>query len=247
MSGHAIRWTSQGSGHSLADMSDTSSAAAVPQAPSARMTVRRGANRAEYDATAIREILDAGVIAHVGVMTDDGPLVLPMAYGVRGDTIYVHGAVANALLRAGREVDVCITVTIVDALVVARSPLHNSMNYRSVVVRGTATLVDDPDEQMATLKVINDHIAPIWDTARPPSATDFKRTMVLAVPLTEASAKVRAEDPIDDEEDLAGPHWSGLVPLTHTWGQPTNAADLKAGVEMPAAVVGLGGTDAHGG
>ena len=238
-------WTLWGSGHSLADMSDTPSDAAVPQAPSARTMVRRGANRADYDDATIKDILAAGVVAHVGVMTDDGPLVLPMAYGVREDTIYIHGAVANALLRAGRELDVCITVTIVDALVVARSPLHNSMNYRSVVIRGTATAVTDPDEHMSTLKVINDHIAPIWDTARLPSATDFKRTMVLAVPLAEASAKVRSEDPIDEDEDLTGPHWSGLVPLKHTWGQPVAAADLISGIETPAAVAALGDTDAH--
>ena len=162
-----------------------------PTPASPRITVRRGSKNAAYDPDTIRSILHAGVIAHVGVTTDDGPIVLPMAYGLTESELLLHGAVANAMLRSGRDVDVCVTVTIVDGLVVARTPLHNSMNYRSVVVRGTATLVDD-DRKVAALQVINDHIASIWDTARPPSANDLRRTMVLSVPLDEASAKVRS-------------------------------------------------------
>lgn len=214
-------------------------------APSKRTTLRRGANRAVYAPDDVRAVLEAGVIAHVGVTTDDGPIVLPMAYGLRDDEILIHGAVANAMLRGGRDVDVCLTVTIVDGLVVARSPLHNSMNYRSVVVRGTATAITDRPAQMAALKVINDHLAPIWDTARPPSEADYKRTLVLSVPLSEASAKIRGGDPIDDDEDVSGPHWAGVVPLTHTWGEPTNAADLTPGIDAPAAVTALANTDAH--
>ncbi|MEP6299860.1 MAG: pyridoxamine 5'-phosphate oxidase family protein, partial [Ilumatobacter sp.] len=215
-------------------------------------TLRRGANRAVYERDRVRAILDAGVIAHVGVTTDDGPIVLPMAYGVRaGETgigdgeILVHGALANAMLRAGRSLDVCLTVTIVDGLVVARSPFHNSMNYRSVVVRGVATAIDDPDEKAVALRVINDHVAPIWDTARPPSASDLKKTLVLRVPLAEASAKVRDGDPIDDDVDMDGPHWAGVVPLTTTWGTPCPAADLADDVVVPDAVRALGGADAH--
>ncbi len=219
--------------------------------PSERSRVRRGANRAVYDTAHVRSILDAGVVAHVGVTTDDGPIVLPMAYGVRssrdgGDEVLVHGALANALLRAGRSVDVCLTVTIVDGLVVARTPFHNSMNYRSVVVRGTATAIDDADEQLAALRVINDHVAPIWDTARPPSATDVKKTLVLAIPMSEASAKVRAGDPIDEDGDMDGPHWAGIVPLRTTWGAPYAAADLRGDAPIPDAVSALAGIDAHG-
>ena len=184
----------------------------TPGPPSDRMTVKRGANRAEYSPAAIKELLKAGTIAHVGVSTDDGPIVLPMAYGVRGDDILIHGAIANAMMRGGRNIDVCITVTIVDGLVVARSPFHNSMNYRSVVVRGVATPITGTEAELGeALKVINDHIAPIWDTARPPSELDYKKTMVLSVPLTEASAKVRGGDPIDDDEDLSGPWWACLL------------------------------------
>lgn len=209
------------------------------------MTLRRGADRALYGPEQVRQILDAGIIAHVGVTTDDGPVVLPMAYGVRDGEILIHGAAANAMMKAGRALDICITVTIVDALVVARTPFHNSMNYRSVVVRGEATQITDPAEKAAALKIINDHIAPIWDTARPPSDIDFKKTMVLSVPLTEASAKVRSGDPIDEEEDMDGPHWSGLLPLNTTWGEPTSAADLRVGAEAPAAVRALAGRDTH--
>lgn len=214
--------------------------------PSKRTTLVRGENRAVYEADEIRAILAAGIIAHVGVNTEDGPIVLPMAYAVRGDDILIHGGVANAMLRAGKSVEVCVTVTIVDGLVVARSPLHNSMNYRSVVVRGEATRVIDPAEHRACLKLINDHIAPIWDTARPPTEADYKRTMVLSVPLAESSAKVRGENAIDDPEDLDGPHWAGVVPLSSTWGEPIPAPDLgmQAG-PMPDAVAGLIDTNAH--
>lgn len=220
---------------------------------STRTTLRRGTNRAVYERDRIRAILDAGIIAHVGVTTDDGPIVLPMAYGTRGGDdggpddaeILIHGALANALLKAGRSLDVCLTVTIVDGLVVARSPFHNSMNYRSVVIRGVATAIDDPDEKSTALKVINDHVAPIWDTARPPSASDLKKTLVLRVPLAEASAKVRDGDPIDDDVDMDGPHWAGIVPLTSTWGEPYPAAGLSDGIVMPESVDALGGTNAH--
>lgn len=207
--------------------------------------MKRGANRAVYDRAEIRSILRAGVIAHVGVTTEDGPIVLPMAYGIRGDELLIHGSVANAMMRAGRGLDICVTVTIVDGLVVARTPLHNSMNYRSVVVRGTAAPITDDAEKTAALKVINDHIAPIWDTARPPSKIDLKQTMVLTLPLTESSAKVRGGDPIDEPEDMGLDHWAGVVPLRTTWGRPIPAADLNDGVAIPPAVAALGDTNAH--
>jgi nitroimidazol reductase NimA-like FMN-containing flavoprotein (pyridoxamine 5'-phosphate oxidase superfamily) len=222
---------------------------------SPRVTMKRGANRAVYDPAKIVAILRAGHLAHVGVSTERGLIVLPMAYGVRAvrlgesgesvNELLIHGSVANAMLRAGRDLDVCVTVTIVDGLVVARSPFHNSMNYRSVVVRGTATAITDADDKVAALKVINDHIAPIWDTARPPNEADLKQTLVLALPLTEASAKVRTGDPIDDEDDMDGPHWAGVVPLTATWGAPVSAPDLHGAPDVPIAVTALDGTNAH--
>lgn len=213
---------------------------------SQRTTMKRGTNRAVYSPDEIRAVLQAGMIAHVGVTTEDGPIVLPMAYGLRGDQILVHGSVANAMLRGGRGIDVCITVTIVDGLVVARSPLHNSMNYRSVVIRGLASPITDPADQADALKVINDHLAPIWDTARAPSESDYKQTLVLSVPLAEASAKIRDGDPIDDDDDIAGPCWAGVLPLTSTWGNPVGSADLRDGIQPPTAVNTLSGSDAHG-
>lgn len=213
----------------------------MSEASSKRVTMRRGTNRAEYDPAIMRKVLDAGMVAHVGVSTDDGPIVLPMAYGRTDDTLLLHGAVANAMLRAGTDVDVCVTVTLVDGLVVARTPFHNSMNYRSVVVRGTATKIEHPDAKLAALKIINDHVVEIWDTARPPSDTDLKKTLVLELPLDEMSAKIRAGDPIDEDQDMQGPHWAGVLPLQRTWGAVIPAADLIDGIETPSNVAGLAG------
>ena len=214
-------------------------------APSDRTTVKRGANRAVYDRQAIRDILAAGTIAHVGVSTDDGPIVLPMAYTATDDQLLFHGSVANAMMRSGRSMDVCVTVTILDGLVVARTPFHNSVNYRSVVVRGEATAITDPEAKEVALKAINDHMVALWDTARPPSELDLRQTLVLAVPLDEASAKVRGGDPIDEDIDMTGPHWAGVVPILTRWGTPTTAADLVDGIAVPAAVAALADTDPH--
>ncbi len=215
-------------------------------APSARTTVKRGANRAVYAGEEVKAILDAGTIAHVGVNTPDGPIVLPMAYGRDDDTIFVHGSVANAMLRAGRSVEVCITVTIVDGLVVARTPFHNSMNYRSVVIRGEATAVE-PERMLETLKIINDHVVPTWDLARAPSELDVKQTLVLELPLAEASAKVRGEGAIDEDIDMDGPHWAGVVPLTSTWGTPITNEDLRSEIPVPEVLTAMAGTDANPG
>ena len=218
-------------------------------APSSRTTVRRNATRAAYDDDTVRSVLSAGVIAHVGVTTDDGPIVLPMAYGVRdgraGAEVLIHGALANAMMRAGESVDVCFTVTIVDGLVVARTPFHNSMNYRSVVVRGTATAIREPDAKLAALRVINDHVTPTWADARPPSDSDLRATFVLSIPLAEASAKVRSGDPVDEAIDLDGPHWAGVVPLETRWGRPVAAGDLHGNPPVPPGVAALAETDAH--
>ncbi len=216
----------------------------MTEPPTDRSTVRRGANRAEYDPAVIRQILDAGTIAHVGVVTPDGPVVLPMAYGRSDTELYLHGSVANAMLRAGSGVDICATVTIVDGLVIARTPFHNSMNYRSVVVRGTARRVEDPDAKLRALKVINDHVVATWDTARPPNELDVRQTLVLAVSLDDAAAKVRAGDPVDDPEDYGGPWWAGVIPMRTAVGRAINASDLgpAAATEPPASVARFTGS-----
>ena len=206
-----------------------------------RVRLRRGANRAEYDRDAIFEVLDAAMIAHVGVGTEDGPIVLPMAFGRTDDWLYVHGSVANAALRAAVGQDICITVTIVDGMVVGRCPFHNSMNYRGVVVRGNARRVDDPDEHMAALRLVSDHVVPTWESARAPSDQEIRQTMVVAVALDEMSAKIRTGDPIDDPADLTGPHWAGHVPIRAHWEAPVAAGDLADGIAVPAAIAALEG------
>lgn len=217
-----------------------------------RVTLRRGTNRASYEPDTIAAVLSDGLIAHVGVSTADGPLVLPMAYGIAArphgeEVMYLHGAVANGMLNSGGGHEVCATVTIVDGLVFARTPLHDSMNYRCVVVRGRASRVTDPDEHRAALRSITDHVAANFDAGRPPSDGDLRRTMVLALPLAEASAKIRGGDPVDEPEDIAGPHWAGLVPLRARWGAPVPSADLTPGaLDPPAAVAALEGCSAEG-
>jgi nitroimidazol reductase NimA-like FMN-containing flavoprotein (pyridoxamine 5'-phosphate oxidase superfamily) len=206
-----------------------------------RVRVRRGAIRAEYDRAAIFEVLDAGLIAHVGVTTDSGPIVLPMAYGRTDDWLYVHGSAANAALRAAAGCDVCVTITIVDGIVVGRSPFHNSMNYRGVVVRGTARLVDDLDEHIEALRLVSDHVVATWDTGRPPTELEIRKTMVIAVPLVEMSAKIRTGDPIDESGDLGGPHWGGHVPIRSVWEAAVPARHLPDGIDVPAAIASLGG------
>lgn len=206
-----------------------------------RVRVRRGAIRAEYDRAAIFEVLDAGLIAHVGVATDSGPIVIPMAYGRTDDWLYLHGSAANAALRAAAGCDVCVTITIVDGIVVGRSPFHNSMNYRGVVVRGTARLVDDRAEHVVALRLVSDHVVATWDTGRAPTELEIRKTMVIAVSLVEMSAKIRTGDPIDEPEDLGGPHWGGHVPIRSVWEQPVRANDLPDGIEAPPAIASLTG------
>jgi nitroimidazol reductase NimA-like FMN-containing flavoprotein (pyridoxamine 5'-phosphate oxidase superfamily) len=213
---------------------------------SERVQVRRGSHRAEYRPDRIGRILDAGLVAHVGITTPDGPVVLPMAYGHDDGHLYLHGAVGNALLRAAVGHEVCATVTVVDGLVVARTPFHDSMNYRSVVVRGVATEVTDATAKVRALRLVVDHVVDHWAAGRPPTAEEVRRTKVLALPLREASAKVRTGDPGDEPADLAGPHWGGSVPLRRTWAEPVGAAGLAPGTLPPPAIAALAGQPAEG-
>ena len=206
---------------------------------SERTTLRRGRNRAAYDERMF-DVLDAGLVAHVGVSTPDGPIVLPMAYGRTDEHLYLHGAAANALLRHAVDTDICVTVTLVDGLVIARSPFHNSMNYRSVVVRGRAELVEG-DAKRAALRLITDHVVASWDAGRPPADAEIRKTLVIRVPLAEVSGKIRTGPPVDDPEDIGGPHWAGQVPLQSVWGEPVDAPELAPDVAPPAAVRALAG------
>ena len=210
------------------------SEAPSPSAPSPRVKVRRGANRADYGQATILEILDAGMIAHVEDLEDGG-------LAVDDDTLYLHGAAANHLLGSGEGHEICATVTHVDGLVMARTPFHNSMNYRSVVVRGLATKITDDEAKLRALKIITDHVVANWDEGRPVSEIDNKKTLVLEMPLAEASAKVRGGDPIDEEADMAGPWWSGVIPIETRFGEPYPAADLTGTNPMPSQYGDLAG------
>jgi uncharacterized protein len=206
-----------------------------------RVTLHRGVARGDHDPATVLAVLRAGTVAHVGVDTPDGPMVLPMAYGCTEHTLYLHGAVGNALLRGARDEEMCATVTVLDGLVIARSPFHNSMNYRCVVVRGRGRLVVDADEHLHALRLITDHVVENWDHGRPPSASEIRRTQVIALPLRESSAKVRGGDPVDEPDDVDGPHWAGEVPIISTFDTPRPAADLRTGTPAPAAVAALAG------
>jgi nitroimidazol reductase NimA-like FMN-containing flavoprotein (pyridoxamine 5'-phosphate oxidase superfamily) len=186
-----------------------------------RTAVRRLAARGRFDRATADAILDEAYIAHVGFVADDGPRVLPMTYGRDGDVLYLHGAVGNAMLRASAGAPVCVTVTLLDGLVLARSAFHHSMNYRSVVLLGEASLVDDDAEKERAFDVIVDHVLRGRSAeARPANASELRSTLVLRLDIDEGSAKVRTGGPVDDDEDLDLEVWAGVVPLSTVAGEP---------------------------
>jgi nitroimidazol reductase NimA-like FMN-containing flavoprotein (pyridoxamine 5'-phosphate oxidase superfamily) len=207
---------------------------AQPMSP--RTTVRRGAHRAEYGTDIMLSILRAGQIAHVGVNTNEGPLVLPMAYGVTEDVMYLHGALANSLLKAGND-GVCATVTLLDGLVIAKTSFNNTMNYRSVVVRGTPRPVTEATERLEALRIITDHIVKNWEHLRYPSEAELRATRIIALPLDEMSAKVRSGPPTNDDVDATAGHWCGEIPLASAWGSPVTAPD--SGAPLPSSIAAL--------
>jgi uncharacterized protein len=204
--------------------------------PTARTRVVREPQRAVYDRDTVNQILDEAFLCHVGfVSSSDGqPFVIPTSYGRDGDVLYIHGSAASRMLRnLDQGVPVCITVTLLDGLVLARSIFNHSMNYRSVVILGTATLVDDPAEKLAALRAISEHIIPHrWNDARQPNEKELKATSVLRLPITEFSAKVRVGPPMDDEEDYAFLTWAGVIPLEMKVGEAIR--DARSQQELPA-------------
>src|SRR5215469_13873405 len=185
------------------------------QIPTTRTRVVREADRAVYDHETVYRILDEGFLCHVGFAIDGQPFVIPTSYGRKGANLYIHGSAASRMLRQMKDgVPVCVAVTLLDGLVLARSVFNHSMNYRSVVILGRATLVEDAREKLDALRVLSEHIIPgRWDDARQPNERELKATSVLRVPIEEFSAKVRTGPPIDDEEDFSFPTWAGVVPL----------------------------------
>jgi nitroimidazol reductase NimA-like FMN-containing flavoprotein (pyridoxamine 5'-phosphate oxidase superfamily) len=206
-----------------------------PSTPTPRTRVVREAHRAVYDRETAYSILDEGFLCHVGFAVEGQPFVIPTSYGRLNDSLLIHGSAASRMLRQMKEgIPVCVTVTLIDGLVMARSIFNQSMNYRSVVVLGKATLVDEPGEKLDALHVLSEHIIPgRWADVRPPNERELKQTSVLRVPMDEFSCKVRSGPVVDDEEDYAFPAWAGVVPLEMTAGDPIEDERLLPGLSVP--------------
>ncbi len=212
--------------------------------PSEAVRIKRGLNRASYEQTIVHEILDSGWLAHVGTVRDGLPVVIPMFYVRDGDSILIHGAPASGVIRRGKGLDVCITVTYLDGFVLARSSFHHSVNYRSVVIIGEAELLTDPVEKEAALDLFVENLVPgRMAQLRPTNNKELTGTSVLRVSLEQASAKVRTGGPIDDEEDYDFDVWAGEVPLTETVGQAIADPRLKAGINFPENLRAMTGFD----
>lgn len=204
-----------------------------------RSTLKRLPSRGEYEREPVYQILDEGFVCHVGFVVEGQPFVIPTGYARAGDTLYIHGAQASRMLRTLREgVEVCVTVTLVDGMVMARSAFHHSINYRSVMVFGRAVSVEDGAEKWEALRALTEHLAPgRWAEVRQPTDGEMRATLVLALSLVEASAKIRTGPPVDDEEDYELPVWAGVVPLRLVAGEPIDDPRLTPGIEQPPHVL----------
>jgi nitroimidazol reductase NimA-like FMN-containing flavoprotein (pyridoxamine 5'-phosphate oxidase superfamily) len=199
-----------------------------------RTALRRKRERGSHERAVVESILDEGLVANVGFVSDGRPVVLPMAYARLGQVLYLHGASANHLLRSISGAAVCVTVTLVDALVLARSAFHHSMNYRSAVLFGTAATVTDNDEKSRALDALVEHMVPgRTRDARPPTPSELRATLVVRLPIDEGSAKIRTGPPIDDDEDLDLDVWAGVIPLQIVAGAPVPDRTRAPGVTRP--------------
>ncbi len=200
-----------------------------------RTKLKRLPKRGHFDRETIYGILDEGFICHVGFAPQGQPFVIPTGYARVENQLYIHGSAASRMLKTlTGGLDACVTVTIIDGLVLARSAFHHSMNYRSVVIFGRATIVEDREEKMAALIALSEHIIRgRWAEAREPTEQEMKATTVLSLPLVEASAKIRTGPPLDDEEDYAMPIWAGVIPLRLEAGEPIKDPRLPEGIDIP--------------
>jgi len=203
--------------------------------PTERTKVRRLPDRGKYDAESVYGILDEAFICHVGFVVEGQPYVIPTGFARVNDTLYIHGSAASRMLRTLADgVQVCVTVTLIDGIVMARSGFHSSMNYRSVVILGRATQVEGRAEKLAALAAFSEQVMPgRWKDLRETTDAELKGTLVLTLPLKEVSAKVRSGPPKDDEVDYALPLWAGVVPLKLTAGKPIDDPRLPRGIEPP--------------
>jgi nitroimidazol reductase NimA-like FMN-containing flavoprotein (pyridoxamine 5'-phosphate oxidase superfamily) len=201
-----------------------------------RTTLKRLPQRGAYDRETINAILDEGFICHVGFTVDGQPFVIPTGYARVGDMLYIHGSQASRMLRTlGQGIEVCLTVTLIDALVLARSAFHHSMNYRSVVVFGRAEVISEPATKSLALRALSDHMVPgRWEDVRRPTDSELRQTTVLSLPIEEASAKVRTGPPLDDEEDYNLPIWAGTIPLRLVAGAPQADPRMTGNLAPPA-------------
>jgi len=206
-----------------------------------RTVLNRHRERGRTDRDDLYAVLDAGLICHLGVIDDGVPRVLPTGYGRLGDILYLHGSSANATFMAGAGQEVCVTVTHLDGLVCARSVFSHSMNYRSAMIFGVARLVTDSAERLLALRTITEQLAPgQWSYARQPSKKELAATSVLALPLTEASVKIRAAGPSDEPEDHVMDVWAGVVPVTTVFCEPEPDAALRPGIAVPPHILERG-------
>jgi len=201
--------------------------------------VRRAPKRGQYDFEAIAQILDEGLVCQIGFVVEGRPVVIPTAYGRVGDKIYIHGASASRMLKSLiTGIEVCFTLTLLDGLVLARSAYHHSMNYRSVVLFGKAENVTDKAEKMTALKAFTEHVMKgRWEDVRSPNPQELAATCVLALPITEASAKIRTGPPVDAEEDYKLPIWAGVLPLTMATGSVITDPKMTAEIDIPENVL----------
>lgn len=203
-----------------------------------RNQIKRLPQRGKYDRPVIHRILDEGLVCHLGFSINGQPFVIPTAYGRIDDFLYIHGSPASRMLQSLQSgIEVCVTVTLLDGLVLARSAFHHSMNYRSVVIFGTATIVQAFEQKVEALRSFTDHVVPKrWVEVRQPTRQEILGTLVLALPLAEASAKIRTGGPIDDEPDYALPIWAGVIPLSLAAGTSIPDARLPADIPLPDSV-----------
>jgi len=204
-----------------------------------RTTLKRIPERGHFDRATINAIIDEAMICHVGIVDEDGrPVVIPTFHGRDGDDLLIHGSAASRLLRTARNTEVCVTITLIDSLVLARTAFHHSANYRSVVIFGVPEQIVDDAEADRALHILVDALVPgRMDEVRPNSTKEIKATAVLRLPITEVSAKIRAADPADDEEDMESPIWAGLLPITTSFGPPQTAADMRVEQPVPPSAV----------
>ncbi|MGB5809154.1 MAG: pyridoxamine 5'-phosphate oxidase family protein [Polyangiales bacterium] len=206
-----------------------------------RNRVRRRSQRGRYDRETVYDIVDEGRFCHVAFTVDGQPYAIPTIHARIEDTLFLHGSAVNRMLTAlAQGVQACVTVTLIDGLVLARSAFHHSMNYRSAVLFGRASRVDGTEEKLRAFEALVERLTPgRWGDTREPSAAEIDATTVIRIPIDQASAKVRAGDPVDDDADQGLDHWAGVVPISMSYGEPRPAADLRGGIEIPPYLCGF--------